>query len=138
MAEFILIYSFSISDINKNALTFRSRGTFVEANATSKIDAHKFGLFRFFSEDILLNIRTFDVSSLILYAYDYMNNFVQLHTDQNNKVVFTFNSEDIIQQVATNLEGLFTNILLTFFFSMMFFHNIDSETYYNYIKLIHS
>lgn len=97
-------------DINQNALTFRTASAFVEANATSMGIASSLGLAGFFKEDILINIRTFDTRSLIFYAYDYHNNFVQLHID-GNQVVFTFNSGRQIMDVSTTVDIILIFIL---------------------------
>ena len=57
------------TDINQNALTFRNAASFVEANATSFPQAWNLGLGGFFKEDILINIRTFDSTSIIFYVF---------------------------------------------------------------------
>lgn len=93
------------SDINQNALTFRTAASFVEANATTLSIAKDLGLSGFFQEDILINLRTFDSRSLIFYAYDYHNNFVQLHIEDDSQVVFTYNSGNTIHSVATTVKS---------------------------------
>ncbi|KAK4045709.1 hypothetical protein OUZ56_033583 [Daphnia magna] len=95
-------------DINQNAITFRTATSFVEANATTFDIAKNLGLSGFFQQDILINLRTFDSRSLIFYAYDYHNNFVQLHIEDGNQVVFTFNSANTIHSVSTVVKGLTT------------------------------
>ncbi|XP_059351285.1 axotactin-like isoform X3 [Daphnia carinata] len=95
-------------DINQNAITFRTATSFVEANATTFDIAKNMGLSGFFQQDILINLRTFDSRSLIFYAYDYHNNFVQLHIEDDNQVVFTFNSANTIHSVSTVVKGLTT------------------------------
>ncbi len=77
----------------------------MEANATTLDIANNLGLRGFFHQDILINLRTFDSRSLIFYAYDYHNNFVQLHIEDGNQVVFTFNSANTIQSVSTVVKG---------------------------------
>ncbi|XP_046452961.1 uncharacterized protein LOC124200702 isoform X3 [Daphnia pulex] len=94
------------TDINQNAVTFRTASSFVEANATTLDIANNLGLRGFFHQDILINLRTFDSRSLIFYAYDYHNNFVQLHIEDGNQVVFTFNSANTIHSVSTVVKGL--------------------------------
>lgn len=42
-------------------------------------------------ENILINLRTYDEHSLVLYANDHLNNFVHLYVTDSNKVVFLFN-----------------------------------------------
>lgn len=78
----------------------------MEANATSINMANSLGLGGFFKEDILINLRTFDTRSLIFYAYDYHNNFVQLHIENSSHVAFTFNSANTIYDVSTPVEGM--------------------------------
>ena len=89
-----------LSDINQNALTFRSASSFVEANATTLSTAKSLGLSGFFLEDILINLRTFDSHSLVFYAYDYHNNFVQLHI------------EDASETIASSMKQVVYNILV--------------------------
>lgn len=101
-------------DINQNALTFRTSSAFVEANATTMSIASTLGLGGFFKEDILINIRTFDIRSLVFYAYDYHNNFVQLHIEDSSRVVFTFNSGNTIYDVSATVEGMVPFLNLNF------------------------
>ncbi len=77
----------------------------MEANATTLSIAKDLGLSGFFQEDILINLRTFDSRSLIFYAYDYHNNFVQLHIEDDSQVVFTYNSGNTIRSVATTVKS---------------------------------
>ena len=77
----------------------------MEANATALTVATNLGLRGFFTEDILINIRTFDKTSLVFYAYDYLNNFVQLRVEDAKRVVFTFNSNNTIYEVSTPVGG---------------------------------
>lgn len=97
-------------DINQNAVTFRTASSFVEANATTLDIANNLGLRGFFHQDILINLRTFDSRSLIFYAYDYHNNFVQLHIEDGNQVVFTFNSANTIHSVSTVVKGNYLSL----------------------------
>lgn len=87
-----------------NALTFRTASSFVEANASYPDMVSHLGLGGFYQEDILINIRTFDTYAVIFYAYDYHNNFVQLHIENGNRVVFSYNSGDTIYDVKTEVE----------------------------------
>jgi len=96
------------TDINLNALTFRTASSFVEANASVPEMTSHLALGGFFKEDILINIRTFDTRAVIFYAYDYHNNFVQLHIEDGSHVVFTFNSGNTIHDVRTNVTALNT------------------------------
>lgn len=44
------------------------------------------------TEDILITIRTYESKGLVFYAHDQFSNFVQLHIQDGNLLVFTFNS----------------------------------------------
>lgn len=86
-------------------MTFRTSASFVEANASTWAVAQSIGVAGFFKDDILLNLRTFDTRSLVFYAYDYHNNFVQLHIEEAHRVVFTFNSGNTIYDVSVDVDG---------------------------------
>lgn len=57
------------------------------------------------SENILLNLRTYDHNSLLLYANDHLNNFVQLHIQDGKYIVFTFNSGSKIHNITVEYSG---------------------------------
>jgi hypothetical protein len=42
-------------------------------------------------EDFLVNLRTYDKHSFVLYANDHQNNFVHLYVTNSNEVVYLFN-----------------------------------------------
>lgn len=48
------------------------------------------------TDDMLINLRTYDSHSLVLYANDQNNNFVHLYITNSNEVVFLFNHGDEI------------------------------------------
>ena len=77
----------------------------MEANATALTSAASSGLRGFFTEDVLINLRTFDRNALVFYAYDYLNNFVQLRVQDGRRLTFTFNSNSTIYDVSTEVEG---------------------------------
>lgn len=49
-----------------------------------------------FHESILINIRTYDSHSLVLYANDQFNNFIHLYITHSNEVVYLYNYGDEI------------------------------------------
>lgn len=49
-----------------------------------------------FHESILINIRTYDSHSLVLYANDQFNNFIHLYITNSNEVVYLYNHGDEI------------------------------------------
>lgn len=63
-------------------------------NATG--NAAKEQLRRIFHDNILINIRTYDSHSLVLYVNDHYNNFVHLYITNSNEVVFLYNYGDEI------------------------------------------
>ena len=46
--------------------------------------------------DILINLRTYDTNSLVLYANDQYNNFVHLYINDGREIVFLYNYGDEI------------------------------------------
>lgn len=48
------------------------------------------------TDNILINLRTYDTHSLVLYANDHLNNFVHLYITNANEVVFLYNYGDEI------------------------------------------
>lgn len=48
------------------------------------------------NKDILINLRTYDTHSLVLYANDHFNNFVHLYITNGREVVFLYNYGDEI------------------------------------------
>ena len=47
-------------------------------------------------ENVLVNLRTYDSHSLVLYANDHFNNFVHLYITNSNEVVYLYNYGDEI------------------------------------------
>lgn len=59
-------------------------------------DVEKEMLKRIFHDNILINIRTYDTHSLVLYVNDHFNNFVHLYITNSNEVVYLYNYGDEI------------------------------------------
>lgn len=43
------------------------------------------------TENVLINLRTYDKHSLVLYANDHFNNFIHLYVTNSNEVVYLYN-----------------------------------------------
>lgn len=59
-----------------------------------------------FEKQVLINLRTYDQTSLILYANDHLNNFVQLYIDNGTQVVYLFNYGNVIHNITVNYAEL--------------------------------
>lgn len=51
-------------------------------------------------ENILINLRTYDTHSLILYANDHLNNFVHLYISNGTNIVYLFNAGNEIKNIT--------------------------------------
>lgn len=95
-----------ISDINEKALTLINRESFLMRNylGTPVINANillNYGderemLKSILHQNILINLRTYDTHSLVLYANDHYNNFVHLYLNDGKQIVFLYNYGDEI------------------------------------------
>lgn len=94
-------------DINTNAITFTSEESFVKRNflATDKSE-EKYMMKGIFDEQILINLRTYDTTSLVLYANDHLNNFVQIYLANSTQVVYLFNHGDEIHNITVEYTKL--------------------------------
>lgn len=94
-------------DINEKALTFISRESYLKRNYLSNAtDDEKEMLKNIFKESILINIRTYDTHSLVLYVNDHYNNFVHLYITNSNEVVYLYNYGDEIVNLTIVHEEL--------------------------------
>lgn len=66
---------------------------------------------------LLLNIRTYDQNSLILYVNDHLNNFVQLYIQDGKTIVFLYNYGNEIKNVSVD----YPSKLLTAELAKLFF-----------------
>ncbi|XP_023715268.1 EGF and laminin G domain-containing protein isoform X5 [Cryptotermes secundus] len=95
------------TNINIEGLTFLSRESFLKKNYLARTaDNERHIMLQLLSENILLNLRTYDHSSLLLYANDHLNNFVQLHIQDGKYIVFTFNSGSKIHNITVEYSGV--------------------------------
>jgi len=104
------------ADINTGGLTFLARQTYLKQFYLSHtVDNEWRILSKVLSENILLNLRTYDYNSLLLYANDHLNNFVQLHIQDGKYIVFLFNSDNKILNITVEYPGKYNMIRAVFF-----------------------
>lgn len=72
-------------------------------NAT---DAEKLRLKKMMTENVLMNLRTYDDNSLVLYANDNLNNFIHLFIHNGTEIIYLFNHEDEIIQMNVTHEKI--------------------------------
>ncbi|KAM7357468.1 axotactin isoform 3-T7 [Cochliomyia hominivorax] len=100
------IGEFCETNINEKALTFINRESFLMRNYLSAT-AQPTAIMGFVEDeremlkgillyDILINLRTYDTNSLVLYANDHYNNFVHLYINDGREIVFLYNYGDEI------------------------------------------
>lgn len=92
-------YARTYTDINDKALTFINRESYLKRiylSTDNTSSAEKDIIKSIFHESILINIRTYDSHSLVLYANDQFNNFIHLYITNSNEVVYLFNYGDEI------------------------------------------
>lgn len=56
-------------------------------------------------QNILINLRTYDTHSLILYANDHLNNFVHLYISNGTSIVYLFNAGNEIKNITVQHPG---------------------------------
>ncbi|XP_042204036.1 uncharacterized protein LOC121853752 isoform X3 [Homarus americanus] len=92
------------NNINENAITFITEVSKFKyfVNDTESLGEHNL-----LNESFLINFRTHINKGLILFAYDYLHNFVQLYLAAENEVVLIFNSgHDVHKLVVTADAGV--------------------------------
>lgn len=103
-------HSTLLTDINNKALTFTSPGAFLKKNYFgSDDDGEKILLKSMFERNILINLRTYDTHSLILYANDHLNNFVHLYISNGTSIVYLFNAGNEIKNITVQHSGTYPN-----------------------------
>lgn len=93
-------------DINTNAVTFTQPESYIKKNYLNPDQVEKRKLFE---EQILINLRTYDMTSLVLYANDHLNNFVHIFLDNGTQVVYLFNHGNVIHNVTVEYPNLNTS-----------------------------
>ncbi|XP_074101561.1 axotactin isoform X2 [Cotesia typhae] len=103
--------TFCETNINSKALTFSSPGAFLKKNYFgSGADEEKLLLKSMLMENILINLRTYDTHSLILYANDHLNNFAHLYISNGTSIVYLFNTGNEIKNITVQYPGVNTGI----------------------------
>lgn len=59
-----------------------------------------------FVDRVLLNLRTYDTTALVLYANDHLNNFVHIHIFNGTQLVYMFNHGNEIQNITIDYPEL--------------------------------
>ncbi|KYN20205.1 Neurexin-4 [Trachymyrmex cornetzi] len=98
------------TNINNKALTFTSPGAFLKKNYFGSDDnEERLQLKSMLLENILINLRTYDTHSLILYANDHLNNFAHLYIS-NGTIVYLFNAGNEIKNITVENPNVNTGI----------------------------
>ncbi|XP_048487493.1 contactin-associated protein-like 4 [Plutella xylostella] len=95
-------------NINEKALTFQTRESYLKKNylVDNTTDAEKNTLKRMMTENVLMNLRTYDDNALVLYANDNLNNFIHLFIHNGTQIIYLFNNEDEIVQMNVTYERI--------------------------------
>ncbi|XP_077547091.1 axotactin isoform X2 [Haemaphysalis longicornis] len=97
------------NNLNQNSMTFiTSSSCYHRATLGNVSDP-------VLEEDILLSFRTYQSEALLLYSFNHLNNFVQLHFEKRKRVVFTFNSQRSIVQGFVEAPDLATGRIIQVF-----------------------
>ncbi|KAH8410696.1 hypothetical protein KR222_005144 [Zaprionus bogoriensis] len=114
------IGEFCETNINEKALTFINRESFLMRNYLSVaatpaillhgIEGEREMLKGILSQNMLINLRTYDTNSLVLYANDHYNNFVHLYISSAREIVFLYNYGDEIVNLTLQDETLMGNL----------------------------
>ncbi|XP_028030555.1 contactin-associated protein-like 5 isoform X2 [Bombyx mandarina] len=95
-------------NINEKALTFQTRESYLKKNylVDEETDAEKNRLKKMMTENVLMNLRTYDNNALVLYANDNLNNFIHLFINNGTQIIYLFNHEDEIIQMNVTYEKI--------------------------------
>ncbi|XP_036336765.1 uncharacterized protein LOC118746897 isoform X1 [Rhagoletis pomonella] len=122
------IGEFCETNINEKALTFITRESFLMRNYLSTpaatppflpaaysiygINEERDIIKGILTENILINLRTYDTNALVLYANDHYNNFVHLYVSAGREIVFLYNYGDeivnltIVDETVSSLNSI--------------------------------
>ncbi|XP_068984202.1 axotactin isoform X5 [Bombus flavifrons] len=100
------------TNINNKALTFTSQGAFLKKNYFGKDEESEETVLlkSILLQNILINLRTYDTHSLILYANDHLNNFAHLYISNGTSIVYLFNAGNEIKNITVEYPGVNTGI----------------------------
>ncbi|KAF9811402.1 hypothetical protein SFRURICE_002771 [Spodoptera frugiperda] len=94
--------------INEKALTFQTKEAYLKKNylVNNETDAEKHRLKKMMTENVLMNLRTYDDDALVLYANDNLNNFIHLFIHNGTEIIYLFNDEDEILQMNVTYKNI--------------------------------
>ncbi|KAI5716611.1 hypothetical protein M8J76_009357 [Diaphorina citri] len=103
------------TNINLQGVTFINSSAFIHHNylLASNLTSRSRGrpnLYDLLDSNILVNIRTYDLNSLLIYANDHLNNFVHLFIQDGGQVVFLFNYGSTVYNVTVEYPDLSNGI----------------------------
>ncbi|KAL4713118.1 hypothetical protein ACJJTC_004504 [Scirpophaga incertulas] len=93
-------------NINRKALTFQTKEAYLKKNylVDNATDAEKDRLKKMMTENVLMNLRTYDDNALVLYANDNLNNFIHIFIHNGTEIIYLFNNENEIVQMNVTYE----------------------------------
>ncbi|XP_021696167.1 contactin-associated protein-like 4 isoform X2 [Aedes aegypti] len=97
------------TNINEDALTFTSRESYLKRNYISDAEdqrEEREKLRSILNSSLLINLRTYDRHSFVLYANDHFNNFIQLYLTNGNQMVYLYNYGNDIVNLTLEHDGL--------------------------------
>lgn len=68
-------------------------------------DEEKLLLKGMLTENVLINLRTYDENSLLIYANDHLNNFLHLYISNGSSIIYLFNSGNEIKNITVDYPG---------------------------------
>lgn len=102
-----IIFLFLFLDINTKALTFVTPESYLKKNYIRNVpDEEKEVLKNLVNQNILINLRTYDQTSLVLYINDHLNNFIQIFIQDGKYVVFMFNDGYELKNITVEYPGV--------------------------------
>ncbi|XP_048515012.1 uncharacterized protein LOC105689244 isoform X2 [Athalia rosae] len=91
------------TNINNKALTFTAPEALLKKNYFGNDeDEEKLLLKSMLVENVLINLRTYDTDSLLLYANDHLNNFLHLYISNGSSIVYLFNSGNELKNITVD------------------------------------
>ncbi|KAH3733319.1 hypothetical protein DPMN_039745, partial [Dreissena polymorpha] len=86
-------------DLNTDSVTFiGTRSSYLHYDAP--VDSG------FLDNTIIFSFRTFLRNTLLLYIHDHLNNFIQVHLQDSNKIIARFNRFNVILQQTKEIKGV--------------------------------
>lgn len=85
-------------------MTFQTKEAYLKKNylIDNETDVEKQQLKKMMTENVLMNLRTYDYNALVLYANDNLNNFIHLFIYNGTQIIYMFNHDaEIIEMNVT-------------------------------------